>query len=93
MAESLKNIANVVLTLCIPVAMIGFGCLMAGLLQRSMRRSSRNMSRKLKQKVDVHPYMEMMPAMVGQAAGRESEIAPAPDADLSREEPEDRRRA
>ena len=73
---------NALLTVLVFAALIGFAYAMSAI----------SMSKKHKG-LQVHPYMEMIPGRVGQQAGRESEIVPAPDFDLSKPEKEDPRRA
>jgi len=85
-------LANTALTVLVLGAIIGFAYGMSAVAGRFMKKNSASMSKKHKG-LQVHPYMEMIPGRVGQQAGRESEIVPAPDFDLSKPEAEDPHRA
>ena len=80
--------ANAALTVLVMAALIGFAYGCSAIAHRSMNKTSKRMSKNHKG-LQVHPYMEMIPGRVGQQAGRESEVMIAPDADLSKSEPED----
>ena len=80
--------ANAALTVLVMAALIGFAYGCSAIAHRAMNKTSKRMSKNHKG-LQVHPYMEMIPGRVGQQAGRESEIMIAPDADLSKSEPED----
>ena len=84
--------ANAALTVLVIGVIIGFAYGMSAVAQRFMNKNAAGMSKKHKG-LQVHPYMEMIPGRVGQQAGRESEVMVAPDADLSKAEKEDPRRA
>ena len=83
---------NALTTVLVLGVIIAFAYGMSTIAQRFMNKNTAAMSKKYKG-LQVHPYMEMIPGRVGQQAGRESEIVPAPDFDLSKPEKEDPRRA
>lgn len=85
-------LTNTLLTVLVLAALGGFAYAMSAIANRFMNKNAASMSKKHKG-LQVHPYMEMIPGRVGQQAGRESEIVPAPDFDLSKPEKEDPRRA
>lgn len=85
-------LTNAALTVLVMAVLIGFAYGCSAIAHRMMNRTSKNMSKNHKG-LQVHPYMEMIPGRVGQQAGRESEVMIAPDADLSKPEKEDPRRA
>ena len=85
-------LANAALTVLVMAVLIGFAYGCSALAHRFMNKTSASMSKK-HGGLQVHPYMEMIPGRVGQQGGRESEIMIAPDADLSRTEAEDPKRA
>lgn len=83
---------NALITVSVFAVIIVVAFVVAGFVQRGMNRTSASMSKKHKG-LQINPYLEMLPGKYGRIDRFTSEIAIAPDADLSKAEKEDPRRA
>jgi len=88
----LNWITNALIAVGIFGALIAGVYFITGFVQRGMEKTGASMSKKHKG-LQVNPYLEMLPGKYGRIDRFTSEIAIAPDADLSRAEKEDPRRA
>lgn len=85
-------ITNALIAIAIFAVIIAVVFFAAGFVQRGMNKTSAGMSKKHKG-LQINPYLEMLPGKYGRIDRFTSEIAIAPDADLSKTEKEDPRRA
>ena len=85
-------ITNALIAIAIFAVIIAVVFFAASFVQRGMNKTSASMSKKHKG-LQINPYLEMLPGKYGRIDRFTSEIAIAPDADLSKTEKEDPRRA